>query len=386
MKRFTLFLLLMMMSFFGMSQNKTTSGVTGNWSSTSVWSDGYVPPTTSIPSGTSGDINYVINGTVGVGTFPQTNSITMDFSNNKDTYNFTVNGTLVVYGNMTFGNSAMNLIIPAGGIVIIMGDLTTQNKITLNNGGILVVKGTATFAGGSGQNDYVDNGGKFWPLGNNGVVAGNNADPQAQTAATTSGNFATVASTSIQNIVNGSINPLPIKLLSFIGNAVKGKVDLSWSTSSELNFDYFEVERSGNAKDFTSIGKVTGNGTSTIRHDYTLADEKPLIGRSYYRLKSVDFDSYTEYFKVIGVDFSTDKMFDVSPNPTDGTSIRFTMNFIPEGNTDIIVYDNFSNVVAHYAPSESSQFVEFSNPLKSGMYYAKILSGDFVKVQRFVVR
>src|SRR6478736_5773496 len=154
MKRFTLFLLLMMMSFFGMAQNKTTSGVTGNWSSPSVWSDGYVPPTTNIPSGTSGDINYVINGTIGVGTFPQTNSVTMDFNNSKDAYNFTVNGTLVVYGNMTFGNKAMNLIIPSGGIVIIMGNLTSDNQISLSNGGTLVVKGTTTFNGGNGQNNY----------------------------------------------------------------------------------------------------------------------------------------------------------------------------------------------------------------------------------------
>ena len=55
----------------------------------------------------------------------------------------------------------------------------------------------------------------------------------------------------------------------------------------------FRCFGSSEGKSFQSIAKVKGNGTTTQRHDYFLDDEKPYIGKNYYRLKSVDFDGYT---------------------------------------------------------------------------------------------
>lgn len=186
--------------------------------------------------------------------------------------------------------------------------------------------------------------------------------------------------------INSTATPLPVSLISFNGQRIMKQINLNWSTASELNFDYFDVERSSNAKLFTSIGKITGQGTSNVRNDYSLTDEKPIIGKNYYRLKSVDFDGYTEYFDVVSVDFTADKLFFISPNPSDGASLGFTLNFVPDGNASIIVYDNLSNIVGLYTPSNHSQNITFPNSLKSGLYYAKIIAGDFVRVERFVVR
>ena len=191
------------------------------------------------------------------------------------------------------------------------------------------------------------------------------------------------------NFYWGSTNlttSLPVSVISFNGRQTLNQIELDWATASELNFDYFEIERSANAKDFVSIGKVTGHGNSNVRNDYRLADEKPLIGKNYYRLKSIDFDGYTEYFDIVAVDFSTTKSFFISPNPSDGTSLGFTLNFVPEANTSIIIYDNLSNVVGYYPPVSYSENITFSNVLKSSVYFAKFISGDFVKVERFVVR
>ena len=179
---------------------------------------------------------------------------------------------------------------------------------------------------------------------------------------------------------------LPINLISFSANPSKASVKLNWATASELNFDYFDVERSSDASDFMSIGTVAGHGTSNVRNDYGLIDEKPLIGKNYYRLKSVDFDNYIEYFKVLAVDFSGEKKFVISPNPSDGVSLGFSLNFTPDVNSTIIVYDNLGNIIGVYRPSDFSQNISFTNSLKTGIYYAKIISDDFVKVERFVVR
>lgn len=219
-------------------------------------------------------------------------------------------------------------------------------------------------------------------IGTSGTNAGTTTNPEVNRTGITTTNLN-------NNFYWGSTNlttSLPVSVISFNGRQTLNQIELDWATASELNFDYFEIERSANAKDFVSIGKVTGHGNSNVRNDYRLADEKPLIGKNYYQLKSVDFDGYTEYFDIVAVDFSTTKSFFISPNPSDGTSLGFTLNFVPEANTAIIIYDNLSNMVGYYPPISFSQNITFTNTLQSGVYFAKFISGDFVKVERFVVR
>ncbi|MDH4092274.1 MAG: T9SS type A sorting domain-containing protein, partial [Cyclobacteriaceae bacterium] len=179
---------------------------------------------------------------------------------------------------------------------------------------------------------------------------------------------------------------LPVTLMSFSGRAEKNSILLNWATSSELNFDFFEVERSPNGKDFISIGKVNGHGTSNLRHDYELKDQLPLIGWNYYRLKSVDFDGYTEYFNVIAVDFSGDKMFSVYPNPSDGGTVGYLLNFSPDENTFIEVYNSLGINLGFSALSQTQGIISFTNPLNSGLYYARINAKNFTKVEKFIVR
>ncbi len=219
-------------------------------------------------------------------------------------------------------------------------------------------------------------------IGTFGANGGTTTNPQV--------NRTGISTTNLNNnFYWGSTNlttSLPVSVISFNGRQALNEIELDWATASELNFDYFEIERSANAKEFVSIGKVTGHGNSNVRNDYQMVDEKPLIGKNYYRLKSIDFDGYTEYFDIVAVDFSTTKSFFISPNPSDGTSLGFTLNFIPEANTSIIIYDNLSHVVGYYPPVSYSENITFTNTLKSGVYFAKFISGDFVKVERFVVR
>jgi len=189
-----------------------------------------------------------------------------------------------------------------------------------------------------------------------------------------------------QNFGDGTGSPLPIELLFFKAIQSGQKVALSWSTASELNFDYFSVERSSSGVDFQEIEQVRGHGTTNERKDYKLADNFPLIGKNYYRLKSVDYDGYTEYFKVAVVNFSGEKTFNVSPNPSDGATVTFAMNFVPDNTTTITIFDNFSSTIEVVKPTDHWQSVNFTNSLKSGLYFARIVTKDFVRVERFIVR
>ncbi|RYY54944.1 MAG: hypothetical protein EOO09_12490 [Chitinophagaceae bacterium] len=87
---------------------------------------------------------------------------------------------------------------------------------------------------------------------------------------------------------------LPVTLQSFTVNAVNTTALLQWVTASELNNDHFDIERSVDGRVFSKIGRVAGNGTTSIPQDYRFTDASPVSGNNYYRLAQVDIDGHIE--------------------------------------------------------------------------------------------
>jgi len=114
---------------------------------------------------------------------------------------------------------------------------------------------------------------------------------------------------------------LPITLSNFSAICIQDYIKLNWSTQSEINNDYFEVERSENGLDFNSITRIDGNGTINVQQNYQYIDEQSLFGTSYYRLKQVDFDGKVEYFNPIFLDCKKTNNFSIYPNPNNGSFV-----------------------------------------------------------------
>ena len=289
----------------------------------------------------------------------------------------------MVYRDVLFDTDAMELKIEPGGVLIILGDFTLKNKVDRSNGGILVVQGMLTVNGSQG--DFSGSGGVYAGDYANGAQT-DNFFPDAIQLDIDPDLYNDPALQYIEDFLNSTCQiPLPIELLFFKAIQSGEKVALSWATASELNFDYFSVERSVDGMEFTEMEQIKGHGTTNERNDYGLDDNSPIIGKNYYRLKSVDFDGYTEYFNVVVVNFSGEKTFSIAPNPTDGTILTFWTNFVPDANSSVTIFDNFSSVIGKYKPTDFNQPIGFATPLKSGLYFAKIVSKDFVRVERFIV-
>jgi len=79
------------------------------------------------------------------------------------------------------------------------------------------------------------------------------------------------------------------------------EVLLNWSTQSEINNDYFEIERSYDATSFEVIGFINGSGNSSELIEYSYVDRSfnKELKHLYYRLKQVDFDGTIEYSDVL---------------------------------------------------------------------------------------
>lgn len=120
------------------------------------------------------------------------------------------------------------------------------------------------------------------------------------------------------------LTPLPVELVSFTGklNLNMNSV-LNWITSSEINSDYFIVEKKTDvSREFTPIGKVEAHGNSTAINKYVFEDMKPVVGCTYYRLTSVDFNGTTYQSKIIKICVNENAVvFDLFPNPNEGNEL-----------------------------------------------------------------
>jgi hypothetical protein len=167
------------------------------------------------------------------------------------------------------------------------------------------------------------------------------------------GNNSTTGNTTSGSILSGSVissfspftlasassaNPLPIKLVDFTASIVREEkaVLLDWQTESEVNNDFFIIERSSDGYNWNSIHKASGAGSSNSLLRYEYLDENPLSGISYYRLKQTDFDGEYEYFPIRSV---------ILPNDTNG-KVLYRLNSLGQR-----VDESYKGLVILYYPN-----------------------------------
>lgn len=110
---------------------------------------------------------------------------------------------------------------------------------------------------------------------------------------------------------------LPIELMDFSAVKKDAVVLLEWSTASEINNQYFELERSIDGVDFQVIKKIDGAGNSNSILEYSYIDDSPLNGVNYYRLKQTDFDGKFSLSNIRAVRMESGEI-SIYPNPTSG--------------------------------------------------------------------
>lgn len=124
--------------------------------------------------------------------------------------------------------------------------------------------------------------------------------------------------------VTSGLGVLPLKLISFTATNRTADVLLRWKTENEINTALFDIERSEDGIDFSSIGTLPAHNTNGT-HDYSLADRHPLNGTSYYRLKQVDADGKYVNSNIIAITRNNvDNSITAFPNPVkDRVTILF---------------------------------------------------------------
>lgn len=181
-----------------------------------------------------------------------------------------------------------------------------------------------------------------------------------------------------------SINdaPLPVSLVAFeakvIAEGSTSLVLLKWQTASELNNDYFTIERSVDAKKWISILNVPGKGTFSELSAYESVDMHPPFGKIYYRLKQTDIDGQAKYVGGIRMVTIEHEEIDVNifPNPSTGFINVLSKRGMLNG-TELIITDfTGKEMLTRSLRNEYQEQVQLT--LKPGLYLISIKKNNLL--------
>ena len=181
-----------------------------------------------------------------------------------------------------------------------------------------------------------------------------------------------IASGATRFITLGSVSPatpLPIELSSFEGICKEdGSVKLDWQTASEINNDYFAIEKTVDGEKFELVGKLKGSGNSHSEKNYSYTDnltDKPTM---YYRLKQTDFDGSFKYSPIITVNCNSDlQQIFVIPNPAKN---EITVSNLKSG-SEIIILNALGEVMMEFKNTIDPVMKMDVSHLKEGVYYVR---------------
>jgi len=190
--------------------------------------------------------------------------------------------------------------------------------------------------------------------------------------------------------MSGNSVPLPVTLVSFSARQIKDRVSLEWTTASEIDNDFFQVEKSTDGKSFFAIGKVKGAINSTESQSYNFSDYELTQGRFFYRLKQVDLDKKFTYSHLVAVqigEISTPSiLLNVFPNPT-AEALFISHEGLIEDVMIVTLFDPSGKILMKTEQSvrlNDGPLEMHLSDLKSGPYIVKVIAGETTKTFRIV--
>ncbi|HKK39552.1 MAG TPA: T9SS type A sorting domain-containing protein, partial [Cryomorphaceae bacterium] len=178
-------------------------------------------------------------------------------------------------------------------------------------------------------------------------------------------------------------NILPITLLSFQASAKDITVQTSWITASEINNDFFTIERSKDGRFWEKVGTLDGAGDSHTELSYSFTDDRPYAGISYYRLKQTDFDGTSNDSEPRAVeirqngDFGIDKVY----HGQDGLNViyRATAPYVV-----VEIYDLLGKrVYGELLENSGNGFETIYPDLARGAYLLRLSHGGEMDAEKF---
>jgi hypothetical protein len=217
-------------------------------------------------------------------------------------------------------------------------------------------------------------------VGTAGVNAGTTADPQVNRTGVT---MANLNNTFYLGSVNPTMTTLPIQLTSFTATPDNKEVVLNWSTTEEVNTDYFTVQRSADGSSWEDLQQVAAAGNSSSTLAYTAYDRSPLAGSSLYRLMITDKDGGTTWSAIAQVSFTENATrISVYPNP----AVNYiNISFPTPGSYTLTLVNEIGQVLASNVSANTGNLVWNVSNRTPGIYFIQIRSQNGTSETRKII-
>lgn len=175
-------------------------------------------------------------------------------------------------------------------------------------------------------------------------------------------------------------NPLPVEWLNFSVQAENDGVKLKWSTASEINNDYFEIEHSTDGFEFVRVGQIEGSGNSSTMNSYRWFHSFPMEGSNYYRIRQVDFDGTADYSSIQHVKITGTGSLQLVVNPPE---LRFSLSQRAQ-NVQAQLLNTTGQPVFSTRLEPGDRFVLNSGHLARGMYILRVVADGQVFTEKLI--
>jgi len=195
-------------------------------------------------------------------------------------------------------------------------------------------------------------------------------------------------------IVSNTLTVLPVIISSFTGTRINGTTVLSWTTESESNSRQFEIERSTDGSNWSTIGQVAAAGNSSTTLSYQFTDTVSLQGANslYYRVRLEDKDGRYTYSGVVLVTLYDNGMVApllsrIAPNPF-GSEMEITCTVPDRGPVEVLLQDMAGVTLIHrkYTATKGDNIWRLTNlnELAQGIYIVQVLQGGTVGISKVI--
>ncbi|MGZ3862817.1 MAG: T9SS type A sorting domain-containing protein [Bacteroidia bacterium] len=139
-------------------------------------------------------------------------------------------------------------------------------------------------------------------------------------------------------VLSFATSALPVELIRFDHTCRENNAVINWSTRTEINNDYFQIERSRDALNYELVARINGAGNTTVQQNYSYSDNSYQTEKPYYRLKQVDFNGADKYYPAININDCgpSDNSVAIANN---GSEIQIEFTQDTNENAEVSLYD-----------------------------------------------
>lgn len=192
---------------------------------------------------------------------------------------------------------------------------------------------------------------------------------------------------------SASFNPLPVKFAAVkVVHTAQQTHHVSWSNLTEADILYYEVQRSADGNNFSTIGSLAAVFNNNSRADYSFTDASPLSGLNFYRIRAVETGGKTVTSAIVKINSigSGVSGLSVYPVPVRGSQITMQATGLPAGTYQAMITDLSGRVVSRSSIQHFggmlAQTLELPSVMSPGIYHLQVTGLQQKVITRFVVQ